>query len=81
MLSRKNSTLHKQGNGPTTKETYKKVSIYTQTSTNYMKHTHATEDYTNRSHKEIETVCAKLIGRPMLIAILILILKLRQAVQ
>jgi hypothetical protein len=37
----------------------KKKSVYTPTSTNYMKHTHAAEDYANRPPKGIETVFNK----------------------
>jgi hypothetical protein len=48
-----------------------------------MKHTHAAENYANRSHNKIETIFTKFIGATNFnfIAILILILKLRQAVQ
>jgi hypothetical protein len=60
-----NNALHKWGNRPTTKETYKKKSMYTPTSTNHIKHTHAAEDRANKSHKKIEAVLLKLIRRPI----------------
>jgi hypothetical protein len=47
-----------------------------------MKHTHAAEDYANRSHKEIETKFNKVTYFNKNFNLnLILILKLRQAVQ
>jgi hypothetical protein len=36
-----------------------KKSMYTRTATNYIKHTHADEDYANRSHNEMATISTK----------------------
>jgi hypothetical protein len=50
---------HKRGNEPYSHRDIKKKSTYTEISTNYLKHTHTVEDYSNRSHKEIKAVFTK----------------------
>jgi hypothetical protein len=56
---KKNNALQKRFNGPTTKETYRKEININTTTTDYMKHTRAAEDYANRHHKEIEDAFTK----------------------